>query len=522
MTDVRIITEPLGGSALSRLLQSGAAPSGWRADAPQGAPGWRERARRRRASADWASVVHALGPAFAATGRAAERLEQVISGGGVVVTTGQQPGLFGGPVYTWSKAVGALALAAALERATGIPTVAVYWAATDDADFAEASSTVVARPGGAVRLCATDAPPAGTPMSLAPLGDLALPLQLLREASGSAAGSGALRAALDAYGDPGRSAGDAFVALLRAMLAPLGMPVLDASHPAVHEASRATLERARGEAARVATAVTARSAEIAAAGHAPQVEDVPGASLVFVREGTTKRRLSVAEASGGPTTGILTPNVLLRPVVEHEILPTVAYLAGPGELAYFAQVGAVAAALGVEPPVALPRWSCTLVEPAVARLLDRYEATLDDLVAPDALETRLARRAMSAASSRAMETVRAAVRALPQTLGDDAAALGLEGAVQGAMQGLQHRIDRLERRLVAGIKRRDAERMREVGTVRGALRPFGTRQERALNLVPLLARHGSVLLEEMRDASARHAAALVEPTDHPAPGSTRA
>ena len=87
-------------------------------------------------------------PAIMPAGAAAARLERVSRQGGVVVTTGQQPGLFGGPLYTWSKAMSALALADELEARTGIPTAAVFWAATDDADFAEAAATVVARSGG--------------------------------------------------------------------------------------------------------------------------------------------------------------------------------------------------------------------------------------------------------------------------------------------------------------------------------------------------------------------------------------
>ena len=136
MTDVRIITESLGGSPLSQLLQRGAAPPTWISPAPRTATEWRERAIQCAGERVWEDCWTTLEPAFAATGAAAERLERVRRNGGVVVTTGQQPGLFGGPVYTWSKAMGALAIADALERETGIATAAVFWAATDDADFA--------------------------------------------------------------------------------------------------------------------------------------------------------------------------------------------------------------------------------------------------------------------------------------------------------------------------------------------------------------------------------------------------
>src|SRR3954470_13001875 len=172
MTDVRIITGALGGSALSRLLQSGDAPAGWLATPVRSVSDWRARAQHRSRERHWDECWAELEPALQVTGAAAERLRRVRSEGGVVVTTGQQPGLFGGPIYTWSKAMGALAFADALERHTGIPTAAVFWAATDDADFAEASYTVLARPGGAERLQSDNAPTLGVPMALAPLGDM--------------------------------------------------------------------------------------------------------------------------------------------------------------------------------------------------------------------------------------------------------------------------------------------------------------------------------------------------------------
>jgi uncharacterized protein YllA (UPF0747 family) len=319
-----------------------------------------------------------------------------------------------------------------------------------------------------------------------------------------------VEAVLRAYGDRDRTVGDAFVMLLRELLAPLGMPVLDASHPAVHAASAPTLAHARERAAAIASAMAARSVAIRDAGFDPQVDDVGGLSLVFARDGSVRRRLSIADAAEAPGGAIFTPNVLLRPIVEQAILPTVAYVAGPGEIAYFAQVSAVADALGVPVPVVVPRWSCSLVEPQVDAMLAHYGATMDDLAAPDLLETRLARAAMHGASAEAFAAVRASVAAVPEALAPESGPLGLEAAMQGAMQSLQHRIDRMERRLVAGIKRREEQRMHDVGTLRGALYPLGGRQERTLNLIPLLARHGSSLLTDMRDAARPHADRLVD------------
>ncbi|MES2176479.1 MAG: bacillithiol biosynthesis BshC [Gemmatimonadota bacterium] len=511
MTHVRILTEALGGSPLSRLIQTGDAPPAWVGVRPRSAAEWRELALARRAERDWGRCWDALAPAIGATGAAAERLERVRQQGGVVVTTGQQPGLFGGPVYTWSKALGALAFADALERETGVATAAVFWAATDDADFDEAAYTVLARAGGAEKVRSEHAPPAGTPMSLAPLGDVSSLLTRLRDSAGSIADPRALEASVGAYADPRRSVGEAYVALLRELLAPLGIPVIDASHAAVQTVSRDTLASALTNAGGVAEALSQRGREMRAAGFEPQVEEMRELSLVFAREAGIKRRLSIVEAAAfaADERAVLTPNVLLRPLVERAILPTLAYLGGPGELAYFAQVSAVADALGVERPLALPRWSCTLIEPHVQRLLDAFGVGYEALAQRDALEGAVARKAMSERSAAAIGGLREAINGLTADLSGEATPLGLDKAVEGARHSLQHRVDRLERRLVAGIKRREQSLLQDVGTLRAALYPLGTRQERALNLIPMLSRHGLDLLDEMRDAAGAHAGALV-------------
>jgi bacillithiol biosynthesis cysteine-adding enzyme BshC len=508
------VTEPLGGGPLARAALEGGAPAGWFEPIPSSPDAWRERVEAVRAQFAAGAWLELLGPALAASGAAADRLARVAGGAGVVVTTGQQPGLFGGPLYTVTKAITALALADALEVATGIPVAPVFWAATDDADFAEASYTVVAVPGGAEELRALPTAPEGTPMALTPLGDdVPALLARLAQAAGSAAFANALDAARSAY-RPGATVGGAYVALTRALLEPLGIAVLDASHPAVREAGFHVLRRALLGAADVERAVRARSAAIAAAGFTPQVADVEGRSLVFLTGADArKERVAVADARPLATRvrhGELGPNVLLRPVVERAILPTVAYAAGPGELSYFAQVSAVADALGAARPLAVPRWSATVIEPHVRRILDRLGLDRHDLAAPHAAESRLARQVLPGGVTEALAALRAAVGTGMQHLADATPPPSVpRAAIDGAGRAIEHRIARLERRLVAAMKRESESLMRDVGTARAALHPHGTRQERALNPLPMLARHGGALWDAMRSEAARHAQSIV-------------
>jgi bacillithiol synthase len=295
---------------------------------------------------------------------------------------------------------------------------------------------------------------------------------------------------------------------VRRLLEPLGMSVLDASHECVQAAASPMLRRALERADAIEHALGDRARAIGAAGFIPQVSDVPGLSLVFAYDESIKQRLPISNAIRAER---LSPNVLLRPVVESVLLPTVAYVAGPGELAYFAQVTPVAEVLGVRPPVAVPRWSGTIVEPHVARLLARHGLDVEDLRDPHAAENRLAREAMPRDLDDAIAGLRRLVAHGLSNVVKSAQGLDIsERVFEGALHSVGFKIERLERRVLARVKQKEREGMAELATLRGALFPNGEPQERALNVIPLLARHGPALFDAMRAAARTHAEALVE------------
>jgi bacillithiol biosynthesis cysteine-adding enzyme BshC len=518
MTELIVRTESLGGSSLARAAMDGALAE-WYVPRPATVDAWRSRADVIRTAFMGRRWLDALRPAFEPVGAAAERLERVAAANGIVITTGQQPGLFGGPIYTWSKALSALTLADEIEAATGIPVAPVFWAANDDADFAEASWTAVAVPGGAARLSVTAGAPLGRTMADMPLGDLGAAFETLTRACGATLDDRPIAAARTAY-RPGATVGGAYVALLREMFEPFGIPVLDAAHPAVGDATRPYLVRALDRADGVADALRERDQAVTARGFTPQVAEVAGLSLVFERPAFDgdKRRIPLTEAGAiaaqGTSDGarILSPNVLLRPVIERAMLPTAAYVAGPGEFSYFAQVGAVASALGMDVPLAVPRWSTTIIEPHIARILSRFGIEEAELAEPHGAEGRLARAAVPARVKDALSSFRGEVARHASDVAtalDDGALPMRSEVVDGLRRAMDHRLDRLERRVVAAAKRREQDTMTQIATARGALFPLGKRQERALNIIPFLARHGSVVSDRMIDAAREHARRLV-------------
>ncbi len=516
MPALQVVTESLGGSRLATQGMAGALPA-WFPPRPSGA-GWVERAAGGVAT-DWAT---ALAPALSETGAVPARLAAVAAAGGFVVTTGQQPGLFGGPLYTLAKALTALELADALSVATGRPVAPVFWAATDDADFAEATRVWCRTPSGAMELRPVQDGSEGIPMSEVPLTGLDDAMARLLEACGGAVDPDIPRLVYTAYHE-GATVGGAYVTLLRGVLEPLGIAVLDASHAAVRAAARPALLDALRQADAINDALRAREGAIAAGGMEPQVGAMPDLSLVFTRVAGKKVRIPVSEASAVAATGAawLSPNVLLRPAVERRLLPTVAYVAGPGEFAYFAQVSAVAEALGWSVPLAVPRWSGTVIEPSVAGLLARCGLSWRDLADAHRAERAVALAATPPAVMEALQAMRRSVDTTAGAVRD--AVLGANApldprVIDGTIRGMTWRVDRLERRLLAGVKRRQEVQLRDIATAGGALFPGGKRQERALTFVPLLATHGGEVVAAMRAAARVHAQALVHGRPLPVDG----
>lgn len=517
MTLPRVVTEALGGSKLSQAMQRGEIP-GIERPWPSTAAEWKARAKQaqKRVAPDW---LQQIAPAFGETA-SLPTLERAAKGG-VVVTTGQQAGLFGGHMLTLVKALSARAFADSLERATGIPTATVFWAATDDADFVEAASVVIPGTGESRLLSLTEAPPAGTPMSRAPIRGVSPLLAEMAAVAGSA-GEAGIDALRRCYRD-GETVGGAYLAFMREILAPWSIAVLDASHPAVLEAARAITAKALERSERIGRDLAEWNKELEERGYKPQVESVAGLSLVFANEGGLKRRIPVAEAKAALASSVpLSPNVLLRPVVEAAIVPTVAYTAGPGEIAYFAQIPPIAEALGVERPVAVPRWSTTIIEPSIEKILERYGVEPEQLKDFDGLITRLVKARTPTEVNQPLATLRAEIDRAVTALSSVAGKHGIDAKViDGIRAQLALRVERGERRITAALKRNEAELRRDLGTARASLYPGGVRQERALSFVPFLARYDRPLIKRMLVAAGGHAETIVG-AGKPAPAKARA
>jgi bacillithiol synthase len=265
------------------------------------------------------------------------------------------------------------------------------------------------------------------------------------------------------------------------------------------------------KAGEIAQGIAERNRQVEAAGFAPQVQDVPGLSLVFTSVSGARRRIPI-KAAKKDSPGDIGPNVLLRPVVERAILPTATYIGGPAEISYFAQLSPIAEALAVPRPTIMPRWSALIIEPHVGKTLEKLSLLPEDFRDPHEVETRVARAHVPKPVLDELEATRSRLEQKLDELSDAAARepVSVSPAVTAGLRAnLMRRLDRFERRLLAAAKKQHAGLMSEIATARGSLFPLGKPQERALNFVPLLARYGPALRDDMLAEARTHAQSLI-------------
>ena len=471
---VTVITTPLGAAPQSSALAT---------------------RRPRRVDAD---VIAACLP-----GPGRDRLAQ---GEVLAVTTGQQPGLFTGPLYTIHKALSAIALAARLERERGTPVVPVFWVAGDDHDFAEANHAwILTGTGDPARIVlrerAAEAPQ--LPLAREVCGpEITTALEALRADTPNTEFKEGVLAWLTAAYRPEATLADAFADAIHALLGPRGLVVFRAHHPAAKRAAAPWLLKGRGV---VLPDGLAPVLVDATAGRDRLRPEEAGKTFVARRSGD---RFSLADldkmAQEAPER--LSPNVLLRPVVEAALIPTVAYAAGPGELEYLPDAAALYDGLGVERQTPVPRWSGVMVEGRVEKLMQKHGLALADFEgSPGALEAHLVSESLPPEVAAAFADLRRHLEEDYARVSRNVVAIDptLERSAQSARNAALGGTHDVEKKLVASLKRANETLIGQITRARASVYPGGKPQERVLTLPSFLIRYGPDLVDVLAAEVAR-------------------
>lgn len=439
-------------------------------------------------------------------------LERLAKPGTVAVVTGQQVGLFSGPAYTMYKVLHAVRLAAWLTE-NGIDAVPVFWLATEDHDFAEVNHAWVFdaehRPHKVEMRRSAVEQPVGTVTLAAP------PIAELRAAMEGLPFADEVVALVEETYRPGVTMGDSFTGLLRRLLAAFDILYVDPMLPAFRELAAPALRAAVDAAPGLTARVLERNRDLAGAGYHAQVHVEEQTSLVFLLEGGKRlnlrrsgrnyvhnsRRFTSEELKERAAS--LSPNAILRPVIQDSMLPTVAYIGGPAEIAYLAQSEAIYSQLLGRMPVAVPRTGFTVLDARSDKLMDRYQLSITDLFQSEtAFRERVASRLIppqlsthllesSAAIDKTVARLHSEMRAFDPTLAQ---------ALDHSAKKIRYQLDKIARKAGREAMRREERAAKDADSLYGLIYPERHLQERLYSMLPLLATHGLDLVQTVHDA----------------------
>ena len=480
-----------------------------------------ERARARALPREaLAEVLAGQNQSYGCGPRTLEQIRKIARDQACVVVTGQQVGLFSGPLYTIYKALTVIKLAEDLGRRGLGCFVPVFWLASDDHDLAEIDHIVLLDRNDQLTDVRCRMP---SNEARIPAGQVAVPpavsdcLRQVDEATrDSEFKAGILDPLAEAY-RPGRSLVEAFARWMTRLFASSGLIFMDPAHPGFRTLGKDVFYREIAEDSPSTREALATSEKLRRAGYDGQIQLHEGILNIFYAgpgRRTIQRTATGFEVKDPPLAFqkdellalaadrpfSFSPNVLLRPVYQDALLPTVAYVGGPGEIAYFAQLKGVYDRFRLPMPVIYPRKTVTIVEKKIDRILKKYGLTIPEIwEKADRLIPEMAKEAIPASLDAALrlglshagedfELLTREVAAFEPTLRNSV------GLAQGKMR--QH-WGFLEKKILQAAKKRNEVAVRQLRQAIDHLYPNRNVQERVFNIVPYLIKYGAAFLDQL-------------------------
>ena len=458
---------------------------------------------------------------WGASAKTLENLDRLAGDRCRAVVTGQQVGLFTGPAYTIYKALTAVKLAEAYRR-RGVEAVPLFWMATEDHDLAEVGRTWMLAADSTPESVQFDRDSEGNRLPVGPIAfgpSIAGHRDRFLQGLPDSEFKPVLAARLKRAYREGNTFGEAFAEVVSFLLSEYGLILLDPREPTLKKMAQPLFLQVAEAWEKLDELLGGRNRQLAGAGYPPQVGREAGTSFLFwEQEG--KRRGVVGARQGFSLRGSsevlpdlrglierapeqVSPNVLLRPVVQDFLLPTLAYVAGPSEVAYHAQLSPLYQALGRVMPPVVPRAGFTVIERRMQKLLAKYRLEFCDLFrGSGALLKQIVEGTVNQEVGNRFDGLE---RAIDGRLGEMEEPLKsvdptLAGALGTARKKIRYQLENLRSKFVSAESRRREILTRQVDSLLTTLYPSGGFQERQVNIFYFLSRYGPEFLDELHDA----------------------
>ena len=438
----------------------------------------------------------------------------------IAVVSGQQAGLFTGPLYTIYKALAAVKLAGCL-RQRETKAVPVFWIAAEDHDFAEvAKAEFIGRDCQLKNVEVTEAlHREGQPVGQVVVDDsIDAVIDELFELLPNSEFADDIKALVKNAWQPGRGYVESFAIMMTSLLGRYGLIFLDPLDPELKKLAAPLYAEAAQRAPEIAAALEKRSSDLESAGYHAQVlatsnsfplflHDEQGArhAVVRVENGKYKAKDVQQEYTAEELAALalekperFSPNVTLRAVVQDYLLPTIAYYGGAAEIAYFAQTAEVYRLLERPATPILPRSSLTIIERHTGRVLERYSLTLKDFFEGlDPVIKRVVEEVLGADTAKLFVKTEENINQELDSLREDLESIDptLAGALETGRKKINYQLEGLRTRFVRAQMGRDEAAHRQLQRAFDQLYPNKDLQERHINITSLLARHGTYVIE---------------------------
>ncbi len=439
------------------------------------------------------------------------------------VVTGQQVGLFSGPLYTIYKALTAIKLADYLNQNCKGCFVPIFWLASDDHDFAEINHIKLLNKDNQIEeiLYQSNSSGAKTPVSkIVFTSEILNCIHHIKDLTHDSEFKQGIISHLSKAYQPGRSFAEAFAIWMTQLFKPYGLIFIDASHPSLKELSKKVFYQEIAEDSPSTKRAIETSNKLRQAKYTSQIQLHEGILNIFYSE---KERQTIQLKGGdyrikgtqqtykkdellallGKKPHIFSPNVLLRPIYQDTLLPTVAYVGGPAEIAYFAQMKGVYEIFGLPMPIIYPRKTITLLEKKIEKILKNYDSQIQDIWQnADRIINKIAKKQIPDSIDRVFSIAKSHLEQDFKSIKEEIVAFepALENSADVTLGKIQHQFRFLEKKILQASKRRNNIVTQQLLKVKNNLYPNNRLQEREFNITPFLIKYSYACIDKLNKA----------------------
>jgi bacillithiol biosynthesis cysteine-adding enzyme BshC len=455
------------------------------------------------------SILSALNKEFNAHDEAMQNIKRLEKENALAVVTGQQLGVYGGPLYTVFKTISTIHIAQKLEKEFDRPVVPVFWLADEDHDYDEVRKLTIIEKDEPKTF---SLPPKNN--HLPTVADLSLPDEIsdmrsqLKESLYNTDFSDDLWKILDESFQEGHSFFKAFGLLISRLFSKHGLVMAGSNHPDVKEATGEYLKISIEKADKIRKQLEEKSSNLSELYH--QQVTLYDSNLFYLDDKTGRTKIS-RNGNGWKADGNIewstaqlvdeidthpdrfSPNVFLRPILQDALLPTVGYVAGPGETAYYGQMKSMYQCFDMEMPIIFPRLSATLIEPAIDRIIGElpfeiheYGNRIEDL------ESDYVERTDQHDIEAIFEDWQARVEEISDYKKKDVADIDttLEAAAEKATSVYINELNKLKGKVYRSVKKQDQTQLDRIQRIKANLFPKGELQERMIAGIFFMNKYG--------------------------------